>query len=133
MPDFGGSLHVTALYAGILGLMSLALAMAAGMQRGSAGISVGDGGNPDLLLAMRRHANFLEYVPMALILLGVLESNGVSDTALHALGASLVVARVAHAVGLKGDTMQGIGRLIGAGGTMLVSVVASIWAITTYF
>ena len=133
MPDLTVSLHVTALYAGILGLMSLVLAMAAGQQRGKAGVSVGDGGNPELVLAMRRHANFLEYVPMLLILFGALEINGVSPTALHVMGASLVVARICHAVGLESDTIQNAGRMVGALGTMLLSLVASIWAIATFF
>ena len=52
---------------------------------------------------------------------------------LHVLGAGMVVARIAHAVGLRGDTLQGAGRMVGAAGTMLVSVVASVWAITTFF
>lgn len=50
---------------------------------------------PELLLAMRRHANFIEFVPLALVLvlvlIAMLELNGVSTTASHALGAGLVV------------------------------------------
>ena len=46
--------HITALYAGILGLMSFAIAFQAGKLRGETKIPVGDGGNPELLLAMRR-------------------------------------------------------------------------------
>jgi uncharacterized membrane protein YecN with MAPEG domain len=49
---------VTALYAGLLGLISMGVAFPAGSLRGKLNISVGDGGNRDLLLAMRRHANF---------------------------------------------------------------------------
>ena len=107
--------------------------MQAGRLRGATKISVGDGGDPDLLLAMRRHSNFVEYVPLALILLGVLEINGVGATPLHVLGASLVVARLCHAVSLRGDTIQGPGRLVGALGTMLITLVASVWAIVTFF
>jgi hypothetical protein len=51
---------ITPLYAGLLGLMSIALAFMAGRLRESAKISIGDGGNTELLLAMRRHANFVE-------------------------------------------------------------------------
>lgn len=126
-------LHVTALYAGILGLMSMAIAFQAGRLRGSTKIAVGDGGDPDLLLAMRRHSNFIEYVPLALILIGILELNGVSATAVHALGAGLVVARAAHAIGLRGDTIEGMGRLIGAAGSMLIIAVASVWSLVTFF
>lgn len=124
---------ITALYAGILGLMSIALAFPAGSLRGKLQVSVGDGGHPELLLAMRRHGNFVEYVPLALILIGLLELNGVTGTAIHALGAGLVVARICHAVGLKADTVNSVPRGIGAGGTALITIVASAWAITLFF
>lgn len=126
-------LTVTLLYAGILGLMAIALSFFPGALRGKTKISIGDGGNPELLLAMRRHGNFIEYVPLALILIGLLEFNGVRTEAIHALGGGLVVFRILHATGLKADTIAGWGRAIGAGGTALVMVVASIWAIVLFF
>lgn len=124
---------ITALYAGILGVMSIVLAFGAGSLRGKMGISIGDGGNTELLLAMRRHGNFVEYVPLALILIGLLEVGGVSNLAVHLLGAGLVVSRIFHAIGLKADTIETISRAIGAGGTALVILVASVWAIVSYF
>ncbi len=124
---------VTALYAGLLGLMSIAVAFPAGSLRGRLGVAYGDGGNKDLLMAMRRQANFVEYVPLALILIAVLELDGVSKTSIHVLGASLVVARTCHALGLRRDTMQGPGRLVGAAGTILITAVTSIWLIARFF
>ena len=126
-------LTATALYAGILGLMSIGVAMPAGRLRGQTKISIGDGGNPDLLLAMRRHSNFVENVPLALILIGIMELNGVGLLAIHCLGIALVIARLSHALGLKGDTISGMGRLVGAMGTMLVMLIASIWTLTSAF
>ncbi len=123
---------ITALYAGILGLISVAIAGAAGRMRGQTGTSIGDGGNPQLLLAMRRHANFIEYVPLTLILLGLLELNGVSPVAIHCLGGGLVVFRLCHAAGIQADTMAGAGRAIGALGSMLVLIVASVWSIVVF-
>ncbi|HKJ16969.1 MAG TPA: MAPEG family protein [Xanthomonadales bacterium] len=125
--------HVTILYAGLLGIISLVLSFLVGNIRGKAGVSIGDGGNKDLLLAMRRQANFVEYVPLALILIGFLEMNGVSGTVIHTMGAVLVISRIAHAQGLRADNMQGIGRLIGAAGTALLTLVASVWCIVAYF
>ena len=125
--------EITILYAGLLGLMSLAVSTPAGSLRGKTGISVGDGGNQDLLLAMRRHSNFAEAVPIVLILIALLEMNAVSATTIHVMGVCLLVFRTAHAVGLKGDTIQGVGRLIGAGGTALLTLVASVWAIVVFF
>jgi uncharacterized membrane protein YecN with MAPEG domain len=124
---------ITALYAGLLGLMSVAIAVAVGRVRASTGISVGDGGNLELIAAMRRHANFIEFVPLTLILIGLLELNGVGSTAIHTLGAGLVFARVCHAVGFRTDDSLKALRPIGAIGSTLVLVISSIWAITIFF
>jgi uncharacterized membrane protein YecN with MAPEG domain len=123
---------ITALYAGLLGLISMGVSFPAGSLRGKLGVSVGDGGNKDLLLAMRRHANFVEYVPLALIMIALLELNGVAARTIHVLGAVLVIARLAHAFGIKADKMKSPGRFIGASGTALVSVVAAVWLIVLY-
>ena len=93
---------VTMLYAGILGLMSIAVAFPAGQLRGKLGIPLGDGGSVALLHAMRRQANFIEVVPMALILIGLLEMSGVSRYAIHGLGAALVFFRLCHALRIQG-------------------------------
>jgi uncharacterized membrane protein YecN with MAPEG domain len=124
---------ITLFYAGILGLIAIWLAYQAGAMRGKTGISVGDGGNPELLVAMRRHANFVENVPLLLIFFALLEANGAPGWSIHALGGSLVVARIAHAIGLKADTMQTPGRLIGAGGSALITLIVSVWAIVGFF
>lgn len=125
--------EVTALYAGILGLMAIVLSSFAGMQRGKKGISIGDGGDVQMLLASRRHGNFVEYVPLVLILVGLLEMKGISSNAVHGLLGTLVVFRIAHAVGLKAETTAGLGRFVGAAGTALVLLVASIWNIVAFF
>ena len=124
-------LPVTALYAGLLAILMIALAIPVGQLRGKTGVSILDGGNPELAVAMRRHQNFTEWVPMALILLGVLELNGVSHLVLHVMGILLVVFRIAHPAGLKAETTQGLGRLIGAGGTTVLIAVMAVWAIIT--
>ena len=125
--------YITALYAGQLGLIAIAIAFLAGSTRGRLNVSLGDGGHTELLLAMRRHANFVEWVPLALILIAVLEMNGVSSRAIHSLGGVLVVSRILHAIGIKADSMKSIARLLGASGTALVTLVASVWAIALHF
>ena len=107
---------VTGFYAGILGLMAIVLGFQAGRLRGARNISIGDGGDPELLLAMRRHANFVEFVPLALVLIALVEMNGAPKLAIHALGAGLVVFRASHAVGINAESAGGAGRAIGAAG-----------------
>ena len=132
------TLPVTALYAGIMAVFALVLSFGAGSYRGKSGISIlhGEPVNWELAVRVRRHQNFLEYVPVILILMGLIEINGGSTTFLHSAGLLLVVARVAHAIGLKHDNMQHIGRFIGAGGTaliMLVSAGYTLWIASRAF
>ena len=51
--------------------------------------------------------------------------NGGSSLFLYIVGDLLIIARVAHAIGLKHDNMGHIGRLIGAGGTALLTLVTA--------
>lgn len=124
-------LPITALYAGILAIFALVLSFRAGSLRGKTGISVlfGEPQNMELAEKVRAHQNFLEYVPMLLILMGVIELNGGSGTFLHVVGALLIISRIAHAIGLKHDNMAHPGRLVGAGGTALLTLVAAIYAL----
>ena len=124
---------VTMLYAGLLGLMAIAVAFPAGSPRGKLNIPIGDGGHTELIRAMRRQANFIEWVPLVLVLIGLLEVSGVGKTAIHVLGAGLVVARACHALDFRADTMQAPGRFVGAAGTALITLVTSIWLIVRYF
>ena len=117
---------ITALYAAIQAVISIVLGFGVGPMRGKLGISVGDGGNPDLLLAMRKHGNWTEHVPFALLLLALLELNGGGVILLHGLGAGLVVARIAHPLGLKKDTVSHPLRIIGAAGTILVTLITAV-------
>lgn len=122
-------LIITGLYAGIMIIFALVLSAYAGSFRGKTGNSILFGEPPNMELAerVRIHQNFLEYVPMALIVMGLLEFNGASSTFLHVFGIVLIIARIAHAVGLKHDNMGHIGRFIGAAGTALMSFVAGVY------
>ena len=120
---------ITALYAGLLTLIAIFLGAAVGAMRGSTGISILHGENLELATRIRRHANFTEAVPLALILLAALELNGASPGLLHGLGIALVVARIAHPLGLHHDNIRNPLRGIGAGVTILVSLIAALMLI----
>lgn len=92
---------VTALYAGLLALLYVILSARVILVRRGERISVGDGGNSELLRRVRVHANFAEYAPMAIVLMGLAESSKADPRLLHGLGMALVIGRVVHAVGLS--------------------------------
>ena len=127
------SVPVTALYAGILAIFACVLSAISGSLRAKTGVALGGGDDPSQLLAVRRHGNFLEWVTPLLVLLLVLELNGVSATVLHSMGISLIAVRLFHAFGLRSDTIRGAGRFIGAAGSLLLTLVAAVWCITTFF
>jgi uncharacterized membrane protein YecN with MAPEG domain len=128
-------LTTTLLYTALLALFALGLSFKAGGARGKAGVSVlyGEPANMDLAEKVRRHQNFLEYVPMILILMGAIELSGGSATWLHGFGIVLVISRAAHAVGLKHDNMGHPGRLVGMVGTVGVTVIAAGYGLWLYF
>ena len=79
------SIPVTLFYASFFALFGLVLSFRAGSMRGRSGISILYGNPPNMELAerVRAHQNFLEYVPLVLIMFGLLEANGVSRMYLY--------------------------------------------------
>ena len=55
--------------AGLLGLLAVSLTVSVGRLRMQKKIYLGDGGDPAMLAAIRAHGNFLEYVPLCLLLI----------------------------------------------------------------
>ena len=105
--------HITALYAALLGLLVLVLAVRVVQGRWSNRIGLGDGGQADMTRRIRVHANLVETVPVALILLLLLELTGAGATWLHGFGIALVVGRLLHAWGLSRHGGTSFGRMVG--------------------
>ena len=124
---------ITALWAGLLGILLLFLSGRVVNARNSEKILFGDGGSVVLLQHIRVHANFVEYVPLGLLLLLVLELDGASPLVLNGLGGSLLVARLLHAFGLARSTGTSFGRFAGTVLTWLVLFAASALALYTYW
>jgi uncharacterized membrane protein YecN with MAPEG domain len=122
-------LPVTVLYAGLLGLLYLGLSLRVVRYRQRHEVGLGDGGHADLSRSIRVHGNFAEYVPLLLVLMALIESNGGAAWGLHAIGALLFLVRAAHAYGLASSGGASAGRAVGAGGTLLLLLAASLWAL----
>ncbi len=91
---------ITPFYAGILALFFVFLTVRVVQKRVSGRVTIGDGQDRLLLRAMRVHANFSEYAPFTLLLLGFSELMAAPWWSLHFLGLALVIGRIMHAVGL---------------------------------
>ena len=118
---------VTALWAAILGLLSLALAGQVVRARASEKVIFGDGASVLLQQRIRVHGNFVEYVPLALLFLFLVELNGAWPLwVLHGLGGSLALGRLLHAFGLSTSTGTTPGRFLGTVLTWLVMLVECV-------
>jgi len=113
---------ILALYSGILGILLIYLSNNVAGNRKKFQVGIGDGDNKDLAKAIRVHANFTEYVPIALILLAVFEINHGHEMVAHLAGISLVVGRLLHAYGLGKTIKASFGRLAGIALTWLVII-----------
>ncbi|MBD3663775.1 MAPEG family protein [Sulfitobacter aestuariivivens] len=120
------SLFVTPIYAALLILLFLVLSWRVIMYRRANLISLGDNDDKNLRKRMRAQANFVEYTPIGLILLLLVELQGAPTIALHLLGLSLLLGRVLHAYGFA-STPQKI--LLRQGGMVLTLAMLLLGAL----
>jgi uncharacterized membrane protein YecN with MAPEG domain len=116
---------VTALVAGILGLLGALLTVNVIMNRARHKVDAGDGGVAQLAQSIRAQANFVEQAPLALILIGLGEVAGVRMLVAQILAAVLVAARLASAVALSRSLGQSQLRQFGGGFSVLLTLAAS--------
>ena len=119
-------MHITSLYGALLGLLFVGLSVRTVQLRHKLGVAVGDGDNPQLLRAMRVHANFAEYVPLCLLLVAFCEVQGASAIYLHSVLASLLLARLAHAYGVSRVHEPYRFRIFGVAITLAVLVTSCV-------
>ncbi|WP_290525542.1 MAPEG family protein [Alcanivorax sp.] len=121
------SLPITALYAALSGFLIIALAANVVRLRLAKKVSLGDGGHKDVSRAIRAHGNTIEYLPLALILMALLEINGGGGTALHSYGILLVGGRVVYSYGmLVPRSSANLARQLGVVTSWLVILGAGI-------
>ena len=116
--------------AGLLGLLAVVLTVNVSRVRGQKKINLGDGGDPEMLAAIRAHANLIEFVPLCLLLI-YMASDFYGFWATAALSIVLLVARLLHAGGMLGVIPQG--RFLGTTGTILVLAVVAILLVIAGF
>lgn len=108
--------------AGLLGLLAVSLTASVGRLRTKKKIFLGDGGDPEMLAAIRAHGNFMEFVPLCLVLIYVV-SDFYGFWTVAILSLVLLISRVLHAGGLLGFIP--LGRILGAGATTIILAITS--------
>jgi len=119
------TLTITALYAGLAGLLYLLLSAHVIRQRIATHQSLGDGGDDTLNRRIRTHANFAEYAPMTLILIAAFEAQGAPAPLVHLAGIVLLVSRALHAYGMQSDS-RAWGRKYGIVSCFLLILLLSL-------
>lgn len=118
--------HITALYAGLCGLLIIYLSFnVIGFRK--RGVSAGHADFTAMNVAIRAHGNAIEYIPIAMLLMFLAEQSGTSAMWLHIFGAAFVVSRVGHAWGFitsNGGTSKG--RFLGTATTIVIIIVLSV-------
>ncbi len=126
------SLQAAALWIGVNALFLIFISARVGMTRVKTKTNLGDGGNDDMVKAIRTQGNYIEYAPAALLGLFALSQLGLGAVYIHALGAFFFIARVSHLLGL-GMGIWPTGRFVGTLGTMLTLLATALLLIWKAF
>ena len=124
---------LTAPYAAVLTLILVALTHLVIRARGKTTIPLGDRGDDRLLEACRRQMNFVENVPMALILMVLAEAGGASALVMNIAGIVLVLARLVHPFGITATQTAHPLRIAASVTTTLVQLGLAVVLLMQYF
>ncbi len=113
-------LTITPIYAAVLALLVVGLTLRVVRLRWKFKVGIGTGDERDLAKAIRAHGNATETIPLALLLMLLVELGQVPAVALHSAGIALVIGRFAHAFGLSQHAGTSPGRMAGMLLTLLV-------------
>ncbi len=125
-------LEITPIYAVPLAVLTLMLWVNVTKMRAAKSVSIGDAGDVALHEKIRRHGNFIEWVPIVLLMMLMAELRGVGDMWLHIAGILLVVSRALHPLGLKADAPKHPLRIVGNTGSLIALVICAAGIVYSY-
>lgn len=128
MPIFA----ITGFYAAVFALFLVPITITVGLRRDRIKIFSGDGGDEVLNRRIRAHGNFLEYVPLGLLLIALVEASGAAAPLVHALGASFLLFRLMH-YGTLIVRPLAITRQISMLGTIGLFLVSGLYLLSAAF
>ena len=113
-------------------IIILALGINVTVHRVKLKVSLGDGGNPQMLRMIRLHGNAIEYLPLAIALMLAYEINGGWHMALHIVGIALIAGRLIQTMAMWSTELPRPGRGIGQSLTWLsiaALAVLNLWRV----
>jgi uncharacterized membrane protein YecN with MAPEG domain len=121
-------LPITLAIAAAAAVLHIWLAARVSAVRNSQKVSIGDGGNEALIRRMRAHANYGENMPVALILLALVELAGGDPRILWGAAVLFIVSRLLHAFGMDRPQPSRL-RMFGMMGSTLALVILAGYAV----
>ena len=115
----------TALYASLLAALICKLSLNVIKARRSNKVKYADGDCHELIVARSAQSNAVDYCPIAMILLLLLELNGGHFLLVNAIGVVFVIGRIIHARGILSENLKR--RVLGMQMTifMLIALIVS--------
>src|SRR5436853_7519064 len=114
----GFPMPITALYAGVLGILLVVISARVSVLRAKFKVMFGDGGKEPLMRAIRAQGNFTEYVPLALLLIGMVEWAGTKPWVVHSLAGGLLADPVMQHAGAAAINVPGRRTVMEITGTL---------------
>lgn len=119
-------LTVTTSFACAFGVLMLVLWMLVTKTRAALDVSIGEAGQVHLHEWVRRHGNFIEWIPMTLVLMALAELQGAGAIWLWISGALALAGRLVHPFGLRADNAGHPLRIAGNLGNIISVVILLI-------
>ncbi len=125
-------LPYTLITASVLAVMAFVLALRVGRTLFIMNVDIGAGRDgapaPELMGRIRAQINFVEYVPLLLILMGLLEAGGANRHFLIGFGGLLILFRLMHAAGAIVMT-RSFNRVVGEAGSGILLIVGAAYGL----
>ncbi|QPF82554.1 MAPEG family protein [Bradyrhizobium genosp. L] len=106
-------LPITSIFVATFAVALVALSFPISLRRAKVGKMVGDSADETLRRRIRAQGNFIEYVPLGVISLCLVEAQVAPAWMVVAIGTTLALGRLLHAIGmLRGlEAVRGFGML----------------------
>ena len=121
-------LPITLTISGAAALLNIWLGLRVSLLRRRHRVSVGHGNEPAIETRMRAHANFSEYTPIFLILLGLIEFSKGPQQWLWLVAILFVLGRILHAFGMDRSGANLL-RVVGIASTWIGLLILAAYAL----